>query len=157
MTYFRKILEYARPYKRFAVLNIICNIFYALFSTLSFIALIPVIDILFDKSKRVVEKPVWEGITGIKDFTIDYFNYNVSQRVAEDEVSALIFICAIIVSLFFLKNLFGYLAAFLSPFFGTVFCGMCEMPFTKRSWNYQSPISLKRKRRYYFPDYSRCQ
>ncbi|MFO8146569.1 MAG: ABC transporter ATP-binding protein [Bacteroidota bacterium] len=116
MTYFRKILQYARPYKRFAVLNIICNIFYALFSTLSFIALIPVIDILFDKSKRVVEKPEWEGITSIKDFTIDYFNYNVSQRVAEDEVSALIFICAIIVSLFFLKNLFGYLAAFFITF-----------------------------------------
>ncbi len=116
MTYFRKILQYARPYKRFAVLNIICNIFYALFSTLSFIALIPVIDILFDKSKRVAEKPEWEGITGIKDFTIDYFNYNVSQRVAEDEVSALIFICAIIVSLFFLKNLFGYLAAFFITF-----------------------------------------
>ena len=116
MTYFRKILQYARPYKRFAVLNIICNIFYALFSTLSFIALIPVIDILFDKSKRVVVKPEWEGITGIKDFTIDYFNYNVSQRVAEDEVSALIFICAIIVSLFFLKNLFGYLAAFFITF-----------------------------------------
>ncbi|MFN4764211.1 ABC transporter ATP-binding protein [Gillisia sp. Q332] len=116
MTYFRKILEYARPYKRFALLNIICNIFYALFSTLSFIALIPVIDILFDKSKRVVKKPEWEGITGVKDFTIDYFNYNVSQRVAEDEVSALIFICAIIVSLFFLKNLFGYLAAFFITF-----------------------------------------
>ncbi len=116
MTYFRKILQYARPYKRFAVLNIICNIFYALFSTLSFIALIPVINILFDKSKRVAEKPEWEGITGIKDFTVDYFNYNVSQRVAEDEVSALIFICAIIVSLFFLKNLFGYLAAFFITF-----------------------------------------
>ncbi|CAM4140017.1 ABC transporter ATP-binding protein [Gillisia limnaea] len=116
MTYFRKILQYARPYKRFAVLNIICNIFYALFSTLSFIALIPVINILFDKSKRVAEKPEWEGITGIKDFTVDYFNYNVSQRVAEDEVSALIFICAIVVSLFFLKNLFGYLAAFFITF-----------------------------------------
>ncbi|MFO7720766.1 MAG: ABC transporter ATP-binding protein [Gillisia sp.] len=116
MTYFRKILQYARPYKRFAVLNIICNIFYALFSTLSFIALIPVIDILFDKSKRVALKPEWEGITGIKDFTIDYFNYNISQRVAEDEVSALVFICGIIVLLFFLKNLFGYLAAFFITF-----------------------------------------
>ena len=116
MTYFRKILQYARPYKRFAVLNIICNIFYALFSTLSFIALIPVIDILFDKSKRVALKPEWEGISGIKDFTIDYFNYNISQRVVEDEVSALVFICGIIVLLFFLKNLFGYLAAFFITF-----------------------------------------
>lgn len=116
MTYFRKILLFARPYKRYAVLNIICNIFYALFSTLSFIALIPVINILFNESERVDQRPVWEGISGIKDYFIDYFNYNVSQRVAEDEVSALIFICAIVVLLFFLKNLFGYLAAFFITF-----------------------------------------
>lgn len=116
MNYFRKILQYAIPYKRFAVLNIVCNVFYALFSTLSFIALIPVINILFDKSQRVDEKPIWDGFMGIKDYTVNYFNYNVSQRVAEDEVSALIFICAIVVLLFFLKNLFGYLAAFFITF-----------------------------------------
>lgn len=116
MNYFRKILEYAKPYKQFAVLNIICNIFYALFSTLSFIALIPVIDILFDKSKRVAIKPEYEGISSAKDFVVDYFNYQVTQKVIEDEVSALIFICAIVVLLFFLKNLFGYLASYFITF-----------------------------------------
>lgn len=116
MTYFRQILEYAKPYKRFAVLNIICNIFYALFSTLSFIALIPVINILFDENERVDNPPQWEGIGSLKSYTVDYFNYNVSQRVAEDEISALIFICGIVVLLFFLKNLFGYLAAFFITF-----------------------------------------
>ncbi|WP_034921991.1 ABC transporter ATP-binding protein [Gillisia sp. CAL575] len=116
MTYFRKILEYARPYKRFAFLNIICNIFYALFSTLSFIALIPVIQILFDKSKRVLLKPEYDGIASIKDYLVDYFNYNVTLRVIEDEISALVFICGIVVILFFLKNLFGYLAAFFITF-----------------------------------------
>lgn len=116
MTYFRKILQFAKPYKHFAVLNIICNIFYALFSTLSFIALIPVINILFNENERVDTKPAWEGIKGIKDFGVDYFNYHVSQRVAEDELSALIFICGIVVLLFFLKNLFGYLAAFFITF-----------------------------------------
>ncbi|TVZ27722.1 ATP-binding cassette, subfamily B, MsbA [Gillisia sp. Hel_I_86] len=116
MSYFRKILEYAKPYKQFAILNIICNIFYALFSTLSFIALIPVIDILFDKSKRVAIKPDYEGISSAKDFLVDYFNYQVTQKVIEDEISALIFICGIVVLLFFLKNLFGYLAAFFITF-----------------------------------------
>ncbi|HSI68636.1 MAG TPA: ABC transporter ATP-binding protein [Gillisia sp.] len=116
MTYFRKILQFAKPYKHFAVLNIICNIFYALFSTLSFIALIPVINILFNENERVDLKPTWEGIQGIKDYTVDYFNYHVSQRVAEDELSALVFICGIVVLLFFLKNLFGYLAAFFITF-----------------------------------------
>lgn len=116
MSYFKKILRFALPYKRFAVLNIICNFFYALFSTLSFLALIPVINILFDKSKRVNTKPEWEGLTGIKDYAIGTFNYEISQRVNEDEIAALVFICAIIVLLFFLKNLFGYLAAFFITF-----------------------------------------
>lgn len=116
MTYFRKILQFAIPYKKFAILNIICNVFYAIFSTLSFIALIPVIQVLFDKTKRVSKEPVWDGLSGIKDYAADYFNYEVTQRVNEDEVAALVFICGIVVLLFFLKNLFGYLSSFFLTF-----------------------------------------
>ncbi|MDR9456093.1 MAG: ABC transporter ATP-binding protein [Salegentibacter sp.] len=116
MSYFRKILQYAIPYKRYAILNIICNIFYAVFSTLSFIALIPVIQVLFDKTKRVTAKPVWDGLGGIKDYVTGYFNYQVTQKVAEDEISALLFICGIVVLLFLLKNIFGYLAAYFITF-----------------------------------------
>jgi len=104
------------PYRKFAFLNIICNIFYAIFSTLSFIALIPVIQVLFDKTKRVTEKPVYTGISNAKDYFSDYFNYEVTQRVNEDEVAALVFICGIVVLLFFLKNLFGYLSSFFLTF-----------------------------------------
>ncbi len=116
MTYFRKILQFAIPYKRFAILNIICNVLYAIFSTLSFIALIPVIQVLFDKTKRVSKKPVWDGIRNAKDYVSDYFNYEVTQRVNEDEVAALVFICGIVVLLFFLKNFFGYLSSFFLTF-----------------------------------------
>lgn len=116
MSYFRKILQYAIPYKRYAILNIICNVFYAVFSTLSFIALIPVIQVLFDKTKRVTAKPVWDGLGGIKDYVTGYFNYQVTQKVAEDEISALLFICGIVVLLFLLKNVFGYLAAYFITF-----------------------------------------
>lgn len=116
MNYFRKILQFAKPYKKFAVLNIICNVFYALFSTLSFLALIPVIQILFDETRRLAVKPEWEGWGNLKDFLLESFNYEVTQRVNADEVSALVFICGIVVLLFFLKNFFGYLAAFFITF-----------------------------------------
>jgi len=33
MEYFKKILKYALPYKHFAFLNVIANIFYAFFGT----------------------------------------------------------------------------------------------------------------------------
>ncbi len=116
MTYFRKIIQFAKPYKIYAILNIICNVFYAIFSTLSFIALIPVIKVLFDKTERVSEKPVWDGLSHLKDYASDYFNFYVTQRVNEDEVAALVFICGIVVVLFFLKNLFGYLSSFFLTF-----------------------------------------
>ena len=116
MNYFKKIMRFAIPYKRFAILNIICNIFYALFSTLSFLALIPVIQILFDKTKRVAVEPKWAGLASIKDYVVDSFNYEVTRRVNEDEVTALLFVCGIVVILFFLKNLFGYMAAFFITF-----------------------------------------
>ncbi len=116
MNYFKKILYFARPYKQFAVLNILFNILYAIFSTLSFIALIPVLQILFGETQQLTRPPVWEGISGLKDYATDYFNYQVTLRVQEDQVSALVFICGIVVGLFFLKNLFGYLAAFFLTF-----------------------------------------
>ncbi|MEH6656591.1 ABC transporter ATP-binding protein [Leeuwenhoekiella marinoflava] len=116
MNYFKQILQFAKPYKKYAVLNIVCNILYAIFSTLSFLALIPVIDILFDKTKRVTELPVWEGWANIKEYAFDSFYYQVSQRVAENELSALVLICGIVVVLFFLKNIFGYLATFFITF-----------------------------------------
>lgn len=74
------------------------------------------IQVLFDKTKRVAEKPVYTGISNAKDYFSDYFNYEVTQRVNEDEVAALIFICGIVVLLFFLKNLFGYLSSFFLTF-----------------------------------------
>ena len=116
MNYFKKILRFAVPYKKFAVLNIVCNVFYALFSTLSFLALIPVIQILFDETKRVAVEPAWEGWRGLKDYVVDFFNYEITQRINEDEAAALVFVCSIVVILFLLKNLFGYLAAFFLTF-----------------------------------------
>lgn len=116
MSYFRKILQFARPYKKYAILNIVCNVFYALFSTLSFLALIPVIQILFDKTRRIAVEPKWEGWNNVKDYVVGSFNYEVTQRVNEDELSALVFICGVVVFLFFLKNLFGYFASFFITF-----------------------------------------
>ncbi|WP_442845938.1 ABC transporter ATP-binding protein [Leeuwenhoekiella sp. H156] len=116
MNYFKQIIQFAKPYKQYAVYNIVCNILYALFSTLSFLALIPVIEILFDKSKRITELPVWKGWRGFTNYATDYFYYQVSSRVSENELSALVFICGIVVILFFLKNIFGYLATFFITF-----------------------------------------
>jgi len=48
MTYFQKIFRYAGPFKLYIGLNIFFNIFYALFSAISFVAMIPMLNV-FDR------------------------------------------------------------------------------------------------------------
>ena len=114
MTYLKKILQFAKPYKRFAILNIISNVFYALFSTLAFISFIPMLRVLFQEEKPISTKPVWNGEFGsIKDYANDYSNYFLNQQVEQyGEVAALVSICITVIVLFFLKNLFNYLALY---------------------------------------------
>ena len=114
MSYFKKVLQFAKPYKRYAILNIICNIFYALFSTLSFLAFIPMLQVLFQEEDPILEKPVWDGnLAGMKSFAGDYANFFLNQRVEEHgQISALISICILVIILFFLKNFFNYMAMF---------------------------------------------
>ena len=53
MTYFKKIFTYAGPFKLYIGLNIFFNVFYALFSAVSFIAMIPMLNVLFGKTSKV--------------------------------------------------------------------------------------------------------
>lgn len=117
MKYFKKILRYALPYKRFAWLNIISNVFYALFGTLAFVSLMPMLKVLFDNSKKVTQAPVYEGIGSIGDYFEDSMNYFITQKVAESgTLDALMTMIALVIATFLLKNLFGYLAMFFITF-----------------------------------------
>ncbi len=117
MTYFRKIMRFARPYLKFAWMNIFFNILYAIFNVLSVLTFIPVLGILFGREEKVTEKPVFKGITGIYDFVQDSLNYQVSNMMETGGIEkALLFICLISFSMFFFKNLFRYLALFVMTF-----------------------------------------
>jgi len=117
MNYFRKILRYAYPYKRYAFLNIFFNILYALFGTLSFVALIPVFEIIFSDNRTLGVRPVYEGISTIKDFSQEYLNYIIIENINKyGEFQVLMYMVGIIISLFLLKNLSNYLAMFYSTF-----------------------------------------
>lgn len=117
MDYFKKILRFAKPYKKYAILNIIANIFYALFSALSFVALIPMLDVLFgDKADKIQEEPVYQGLGNAKDFFKDYLSYHVHQISQDDASIALMLVIGLVISLFFLKNISNYLAMFFITF-----------------------------------------
>lgn len=116
MEYFKKIISYAMPYKGYGILNIICNVFYALFSTLGFVALIPMLQVLFDKTKTVTEKPEWNGLLKAKDFMEDSLGYYVTEIARDDKVQALTLMIGFVIAVFLLKNLFGYLAMYFITF-----------------------------------------
>ncbi|MDY8137242.1 ABC transporter ATP-binding protein [Aquimarina sp. 2201CG5-10] len=116
MNYFKQILRFAKPYRMFAVLNIISNIFYALFGTLAMVSLFPMLNVLFGKTEKVRIEPEWQGILKVREYSESYLNYFVTQKADQGNDDVLIFMVALVVSMFFLKNIFSYLAMYFITF-----------------------------------------
>ncbi|MCD8422352.1 ABC transporter ATP-binding protein/permease [Tenacibaculum finnmarkense genomovar ulcerans] len=120
MGYFKDILKYEKKYRKFTVLNIVFNILYAIFNVLSVLAFIPVLGILFGTDKKIINEPNYEGISKIGDFLKDSFYHFISEKIkTEGDINTLVFICLLALSLFFLKNLFRYLASYVIAFLRT--------------------------------------
>ena len=116
MNYFFKILRFGLPYKRYAFLNILFNILYAVFSALAYVSMIPMMQILFGTTPKTTVAPIYEGMGQIKNYLEGFFNYKITQYMGQDSGKALLFVIGIIISLFFLKNIFNYLAMFFITF-----------------------------------------
>ncbi len=117
MEYFKKIIRYALPYKKYGLLNILFNILYALFSTISFLVLMPLLDVIFNPDKKPITiKPHFEGITKLIDFFKDYMSFTIHQVAGVDKSKALMMVVGLVITTFFLKNIFNYLAMFFITF-----------------------------------------
>ena len=117
MNYFKKILSFAKPYSKYAWLNILFNILYAIFNVLSVITFIPVLGILFGREEKVFVKPDFTGIAGLYDYVINSLNYYVSNMMESGGAEkALLFISIVSFAMFFFKNLFRYLALYVLAF-----------------------------------------
>lgn len=117
MNYFKQILHYAVPYKKFAFLNVFFNILYAVFSALSFVVLMPLFEVIFKKDKALtLTEPVYEGFTSAGSYINDYFGYFIAQQVGENKEQTLILVIILIISVFILKNLFSYLGFYFITF-----------------------------------------
>ena len=117
MNHFYNILRYAKPYKNFAIGHIIANVFYALFGTLSFIALKPMLDVIFDAKKVVpTSKPVYTGIMKLGEYAENYLAFEMNQLTGGDNAKALVYVVGLIIVMFFLKNIAGYLANYFLVF-----------------------------------------
>jgi subfamily B ATP-binding cassette protein MsbA len=117
MNNFKRIFPFVIPYKKYAYMNIFFNVLYALFSTLSFVSLIPMMQVLFDQTKRNTATPVYKGIWELKKYGEDYLSYYITHTTDTFGVGrTLTIMVVIIISIFLLKNLCDYLAMFFITF-----------------------------------------
>lgn len=110
--YFNRIFSYAWIFKKFFILNIFSNIFYAFFGTLSMISLFPMLKVLFNQTEQLSSPPLWNGVSDLMNYSEDYLNYFVTLKKAEGNNDVLIFMVGLIVATFLLKNIFNYLSMF---------------------------------------------
>ncbi len=114
MHFFLKILKYIKPYYSYVGLNIFSNILSVVFSLFSLTMVIPFLGILFGTQEKVLQA---SPLTFSPDSIKENFYFFISKTVEEaGKVEALMMICILVLSMFFLKNLFRYLALyFLTP------------------------------------------
>ncbi len=117
MSNFKKIFPFVLPYKKYAYLNIFFNVLYALFGTLSFISLMPMMDVLFGQSKKNYVVPTYKGIWELKNYISDFSSYYLTNITDTKGIGFTLALLVVgIISIFLLKNLSDYLAMFFITF-----------------------------------------
>ena len=107
---FIRVLNYVRPYWGYALLNVIFNLLVILFSLVSFVMLIPFLNLLFGREALVETKPEFSFSP---DALMDFLNYFISRIIIErGEMQALIVISIFLLVTFFMRNLFRFLAMY---------------------------------------------
>jgi subfamily B ATP-binding cassette protein MsbA len=110
MRKFLRILAYIKPYWTYALLNLISNLMVILFSLVSFVMMIPFLNLLFGMEELVQTRP---ELSLSPDAILDYLNYHISNLIlTKGKVNALVFICLFLFTSFFFRNLFRFLAMF---------------------------------------------
>ena len=110
---FWDLMKYLGNYRLKVVLNIFCNVMMAIFMVVNVPLFIPLLQILFNQ--EYTHTPPTEPIS--LGNAVDYLKYTMSgwlEGLSPNE--AILYVCGAIVILFFLKNLFRYLAMyFIAP------------------------------------------
>lgn len=111
MRNFFRILRYARPYRRYAVLNVVFNLVSTLFHLGSLLVFIPFLNLLFGQTPPPSARPDASfSLEGIKRMP-DLFNWQMASYIQEHgQMGGLIFICVVVAVCFLLKNLTRYFA-----------------------------------------------
>lgn len=109
----QKLRPYLKPFKNHIGWNVFYNILYALFSTLSYVTLLPMMNVLFDKTKRVTIEPIYQDIFHLKSYLENLLYYKVTLfSDSGTPQKSLLLVVSIVIFTFLLKNISGYLASY---------------------------------------------
>ncbi len=110
-----RLLRYVKPYKRYLGGSIVSTIFFSMFSGVSIYLIIPLLNTLFNQgAPQPMQVAAASGfLEHLKADAANLFNNFVFSGTKSD---ALFRICFVIVASFFLKNVFGYVQAYLMAF-----------------------------------------
>ena len=103
------VVNYLKPFKKYAFLNVLLNSLSTVFSLFSMAMIIPFLDMLFTDTNRVVEYPgdfsfSYESFSHAKAY-LDYFLYHVI--ITDGKLTALMYIGLFVIIGAFFKNFFG--------------------------------------------------
>ncbi|WP_396181083.1 ABC transporter ATP-binding protein [Flavobacterium sp.] len=109
----KKIIPFALKYKRNAILNVVFNVFYAFFSTVLMMSLLPTLDVLFKLTEKVIKKPEYTGIGEISSFSQEYLAFYITKlNDFYGAKYALLLVVGIVIITALFKNIFNYLASY---------------------------------------------
>lgn len=110
MKKFLRILGFAKPYWAYALLNVFFNLLTVVFSLFSFALLVPFLNLLFGTAELVTERPPFKLSS---DALLGNLNFEISRIITESgQLSALLFICLVLVTAFFLRNVARFMSSF---------------------------------------------
>jgi subfamily B ATP-binding cassette protein MsbA len=124
MNTYKRILQYVQPYWKRLILIFILSVLYAVLNGLSIYLVIPLLDTLFQEGKAIEKTSTTQQIDQTSSLLPDFIN-NFKESVSNwftsfvytgDKIDILLKICFIILLVFFLKNLFGYLQSNLMSY-----------------------------------------
>jgi len=105
-----RVLAYIKSYWSPALLNVVFNLLVIVFSLVSFVMLVPFLNLLFGMEELVTTRPEFSLSP---DSILAYLNYYISRLIeTQGTMQALVFICLFLLLSFFFRNLFRFLAMY---------------------------------------------
>ena len=117
---FLNIFKLSVHYRWKTFLVVFYNLLFVIFNLLSLVLFVPFLQLIFpseDKKAEIFLKPNFNDSTkSFFDYCSDLYNYEMQQMVLKDPKEALFLVCILVISAFFLKSVFRYLAIYHNSF-----------------------------------------